>query len=68
MACNECGAKRGHMKGCSKNQGTAAKRTEKAKGKGIMKGQKPRICFGCKGTGMAGKKTCPFCNGTGERG
>ena len=67
MACNECGATKGHMKGCPKG-GSTAKRTERSKGKGIMRNQKPRICFACKGTGMVGKKTCPFCSGTGEKG
>lgn len=71
MACNECGAKRGHLSGCTKDAAksqTAGRR----KSKGLGMGVKTRKCFSCNGEGTITNpndkddvKKCRNCDGSG---
>lgn len=74
MACSQCGAKRGHLKGCPTTEAEEldAKRKKNREkhrkdDKTILKGRKPAKCFSCQGSGMIGKKKCFMCHGTGEK-
>lgn len=73
MACDECGAKRGHMSGCSKGVGNTTGR-RKGGNRGLGTGKKGRKCFACDGTGTIKnpsnpkeERVCSSCGGTGEK-
>lgn len=55
MACDYCGAKKGHIEGCSKSP-TRAKNTKFIS----------ITCPTCKGSGKRGNRQCGLCDGVGK--
>lgn len=72
MACDDCGAKKGHMGGCPKDRqgaksGSAHPRNIKKpsdKEKGM--GYEIVTCPTCKGSGKRGMRPCQLCGGRGR--
>lgn len=70
MACDKCGAKKGHMGGCSndKNNKTTVSHPRNLKPPTGKKeaGYEIVDCPTCKGTGRRGMRPCQLCGGRGR--
>ena len=69
MACNDCGAKRGHLDGCSKS--TKKGNRTNPKNLNVTKDQAKEgyqivDCITCKGSGNRGMRPCQLCGGRGR--
>lgn len=62
MSCPNCGAKSGHLGGCSSGAG---RKGDKGKGGGRGKRWITITCPTCKGSGKRGDRDCGLCNGKG---
>jgi len=69
MACDKCGAKKGHVSGCEK-EGNKGNRTNpknlKLTRDQAKEGYEIVTCITCRGSGKRGMRSCQLCGGRGK--